>query len=89
MDTDHRLLLGLTATYLICFQGCAWPAIVRVCRRKSSVDLSYWREILLLVGVSCQLAVMLLTGAVWLVWLSPIASAVSVAALLAVIWRYR
>lgn len=80
---------ALTLFYLAAFQLCAWPSIVKIRRRKTSADLSIWREILLLVGVAGQLAVMLLTGAAWQVWLSPIITAASVSILLAYIWRYR
>jgi hypothetical protein len=79
----------LTLAYLILFQACAWPSIVRIVRRRHSADLSAWREILLLVGVSCQFAVMWQTGAAWQVILSPVASGTSIAVLLALIWRYR
>ncbi len=79
----------LTLFYLACFAVCAAPAIVRIRRRKTSADLSIWREILLLAGVSGQFAVMLLTGASAYVWISPIVTAISVLVLLAMIFRYR
>ena len=79
----------LTLFYLACFAVCAAPAIVRIRRRKTSADLSIWREISLLAGVSGQFAVMVLTGAVWQVYVSPLVTAASVGILLAHIWRYR
>ncbi len=80
---------GLTALYLSCFAACGWPSVARVIRRGSSADLSVWREWLLLVGVCAQFSVMRLDGAHWQVWLSPLNSFVSVAVLLAAIYRYR
>jgi hypothetical protein len=79
----------LTVCYVACFQACAIPAAVRIVRRGSSRDLSMWREVLILSGASLQLTVMLLTGARWQVWISPVASLVNVAVLLAVIWKFR
>jgi hypothetical protein len=79
----------LTIVYLACFQACAWPSIVRVCRRRSSADLSIWRELLIICGVSCQFAVMMLTGASWRVWLSPLFSGASVIVMLVTIYRFR
>lgn len=79
----------LTVVYLACFAACGWPSIVRMMRRKSSADLSVWREWLLLVGVVAQLAVMRQTGAAWQVWISPINTFVSVGTALIVIYRYR
>lgn len=83
------MITVLTAVYLVAFQACAWPSIVRIVRRKSSADLSIWREVLLLIGVSAQFIVMRSTGAEWRVWISPVLSGVSVAAMLLVIGRYR
>ena len=79
----------LTVIYLTCFVGCAVPSIVRVVRRRSSEDLSIWREVLLLSGVTVQLSVFVLVGSPWQVWISPVLSAVSVGTLLAVTYRYR
>ena len=79
----------LTVVYLAAFQACAWPGIVRIVRRRSSRDLSIWREVLLLIGVTAQFGVMQLTGARWQVWVSPLCSGVSVLTLLVVILRYR
>ena len=79
----------LACVYLTCFQLCAIPAIVRIWRRKSSADLSIYREILLLVGASTQFVLMLRTGAAWQVAVSPVATIINVAVLLAVIARYR
>ncbi len=79
----------LTILYLCCFAGCAIPATVRVIRRKSSEDLSMWREWLLIAGVSLQFAVMLLTGSAWQVWVSPLLSGASIGVLLVAIYRYR
>lgn len=79
----------LAICYLLCFQFCAAPAIVRIVRRKSSADLSIWREVLLVVGASTQLMVMLQTGADWRVIVSPLATIINVAVLVVVIRRYR
>ena len=79
----------LTFFYLGCFSACAFPAIVKIRRRKTSTDLTVWREILLLAGVGGQFAVMLLTGAAWQVWVSPLVTAASVGILFWHIWRYR
>lgn len=83
------LTLVLTIVYLMCFQLCAWPAVVRICRRRSSADLSVWREWLILIGAGVQLVVMVRTHAAWVVLVSPVASMSSVIVLLLVIWRYR
>lgn len=79
----------LTFAYLAAFQLCALPAILRIRRRRSSDDLSLWREVLLLFGVACQFAVMVATHADPRVWISPIATATSVAVLLAHEYYYR
>jgi hypothetical protein len=79
----------LTLVYLTCFQTCAWFSIARVWRRRSSSDLSLWREWFLIVGVTAQFAVMWRTGADWRVLISPIASGTSIAALLYVVYRFR
>lgn len=79
----------LTALYLCCFQLCAWPAVARIVKRGSSKDLSIWREVLLMVGASSQLVVMLQTGVVWQVAISPVATIINVAVLTAVILKYR
>lgn len=83
------MTLFLTAIYLACFQACGWFAVARVMRRGSSADLSTWREWLLLIGVTAQFCVMILTGASWYVLISPIASGLSVGSLLVCIYRYR
>ena len=79
----------LSLIYLLAFQLCAVPAIIRVVRRQSSGDLSLWREAFLLIGVSAQFAVMTLTGASWWVRISPLASGLNVALLLGAICWYR
>ncbi len=79
----------LTALYVLCFQLCAVPSISRIIRRRSSADLSIWREVTILVGVTAQFTVMLHTGADWRVLISPLLSGLNVAALLLVIYRYR
>ena len=79
----------LTAFYLLCFNACAWPSVIRMVRRGSSADLSIWREWLLLGGVTAQFLVMLSTGADWRVWLSPLFSGASVIAMLVCISWYR
>lgn len=63
--------------------------MVRIIRRGSSGDLSIWREYLLLAGVTAQFLVMILTGADWRVWLSPVLSGLNVLVLLFCIQRYR
>lgn len=79
----------IACVYLACFQGCAIPSIVRIVRRKSSGDLSLWREALLMTGASLQLIVMVRTGAAWQVWLSPVATLINLAVLTTVIVRFR
>ena len=74
---------------VVCFQSAAWPAMLYVIRRGSSDGLSIWRELLLLAGVGCQLAVMWRTDAAWQVIASPVISALNVGALLWVMRRYR
>jgi hypothetical protein len=83
------VLIPLTVFYVACFQLAAWPAIVRIARRKSSADLSVWREWLVLTGVAVQAVVMVKTGASWAVLVSPLASALSLGTLLAVVYRHR
>lgn len=83
------MTLALTIAYVACFQCAAIPAIVRCSRRKSSRDLSVWREWIVLVGVTIQFAVFWSTGASWYVLVSPIASALSLLVLLAVVYRHR
>lgn len=80
---------ALLVVQIACFQLCAIPAVLRIVQRGSSADLSIWREVLLIGGASAQLGVMVLTGAAWQVWLSPVATLINVVILLAVIWRYR
>ena len=63
----------LTIVYLACFQGCAIPSMVRVVRRGSSQDLSIWREVLVLVGVTAQFGVMQLG---WPILSDPVVAAV-------------
>lgn len=83
------MITALTVGYLLCFQLCAWPAIIRIYRRGSSADLSVWREALLIAGVTLQFVVMWHTGASWHVLISPICSGLNVLVLTAVIVRYR
>lgn len=83
------MIVALTLFYVLCFQAAAWPSIVRIARRRSSADLSVWREWLVLAGVGAQATVMVKTGAAWAVLVSPLASAVSLVTLLAVIYRHR
>ena len=89
MGAHDSMTTALTVAYLLCFQLCAIPSIVRVVRRRSSTDLSVWREWLLLIGVACQFLVMWLTGADWRVQVSPLLSGVSVGVLLIIIYRFR
>lgn len=81
---------ALTLLYLLLFQACAVPQIVRLVRRRSSGDMSVWREWLLLLGIGVQLAVFVLAGVRdWRVLVSPIASGSSIAVLLLLVYRYR
>lgn len=80
---------ALTLLYMACFMACGWPAIARIVRRGSSADLSYWREILLLVGVTAQFAVMMIERVGWHVFISPINTFLSVTCTLVAIWWYR
>ena len=80
----------LTIGYVSCFQLAAAPAVVRIVKRRSSADLSIWRELLLLCGVGLQLTVFLMLGVTdWRVLISPIMSGLSVAVLLGLVARYR
>jgi hypothetical protein len=79
----------LTVAYLACFNAAAIPAIVRIVRRKSSQDLSLWREWFVLTGIAIQFAAFWLAGAGWIVLISPMASALSMSALLTVTYWFR
>lgn len=83
------LVTALTFVYLACYQACSIPAIVRMVRRKSSEDLSIWRELLTLLGLVVQTAVIVLVKAPWQVWISPVLSIVAGVVIVAVIVRYR
>lgn len=84
------MLINATAVlYLACFTACAVPGILRIRRRRSSADLSVWREWLLVAGVLMQLGVMLHDGATWRIWISPVMSLTSVSVLLWHVYRYR
>jgi hypothetical protein len=84
------MLTLATLVYLVCFTGAALPSIVRLYRRKSSADLSCWRELLILMGVCIQFGVFLAVGVRdWEVLVSPVMSFLSVSMLLGMIWRYR
>jgi hypothetical protein len=84
------MIAAATVLYLACFQAAAVPALVRVIRRKSSADLSLWREWLLLCGVCVQFGVMWASGVrSWAVLASPIVSACSLLTLLIVVYRHR
>jgi hypothetical protein len=80
---------ALAIGYLACFQLCAWPAIVKLRRRKTSADLATGREWLLLAGVAMQFTVMLHDGVTWRVWVGPVMSATSISILLWHVYRYR
>lgn len=79
----------LTAFYLLCIAVCGWPSIYRIVKRGKSADLSVWQYVILLVAVTAQFTVMLLTGANWRVWLSPINTGISALTTLVLIVRYR
>jgi hypothetical protein len=84
------MLTFATFSYLVCFAGAAFPAIVRLYRRKSSADCSCWRELLILTGVCIQFGVFVAVGVRdWQVLISPVMSFLSVSMLLGMIWRYR
>ncbi len=83
------MLWLLTVAYIACFQLCAAPSIARVLRRRSSSDMSVWREWLLILGASIQFIVMTLTHTSWLVRVSPLASITSISLLLFFIYRHR
>jgi hypothetical protein len=83
------MITALVLFQIACFQACAVPAIVRIYRRRSSADLSVWREALIICGASAQLGVMFATGAAWQVVLSPILSIANIGALLVVILWFR
>lgn len=81
---------ALTVAYLLLFQVCALPQMARLVKRRSSADLSVWREWLLLTGIGIQFSVFLLAGVRdWRVLVSPIASGSSIAVLLLLVYRYR
>jgi hypothetical protein len=81
---------ALTVFYLACFQAAAVPSLVRIVRRRSSADLSVWREWLILAGVVAQFVVMRASGVEsWHVLASPVASGCGLVALLVAIYRYR
>lgn len=79
----------LTVVYLAAFQLCGLWAILRVRRRRSSQDLSLWREGFIVVGVVAQAAVMVLTDADWRVVLSPVTTLAVTSILIGVILWYR
>lgn len=83
------MISALTFAYIACFQLAAVPALIRVSRRKSSADLSVWREWLTLVGVAIQFSVFWRSGASWHVWISPLTSGLSLLVLLGAIYRHR
>jgi hypothetical protein len=86
----QEVTTALTIAFLVSFQLAAVPAMVRIVKRKSSQDLSYWREVVLLAGISFQLAAWIGSGVTeWKVLISPIASGLSVLILLGLILRYR
>lgn len=79
----------LTAVYLIAFQACAIPAVLKLRRLRASDQLSIWREVFLLIGVTAQFLVMVRTGASLEVLVSPILSGVNVLILAGHIVWYR
>ncbi len=83
------MTIAITVFYVACFQCAGIPSIVRVLRRRSSADLSLWREKLLLMGIAGQLAVMGLTHAAWPLVAGAVASALSIGTLLIVALRHR
>lgn len=83
------MIAVLTVCYLTLFNAAAVPSIARIIRRQSSADLSVWREWLVLAGVGLQFAAFWLAGASWWVLISPVVSAISLCALLAVVYRFR
>jgi predicted membrane protein len=84
------VIAAATVLYLVCFQCAAAPAIFRILKRRTSSDLSTWREWLLLCGVCVQFGVMWASGVrSWAVLASPIVSACSLLTLLIVVYRHR
>lgn len=83
------MILAATVFYLACFAGSAWPGVFRIIKRGTSDDLSPWREVALLSGIVGQVYVMISTGALWQVWISPLMTAAAVLAMLVVILKYR
>lgn len=79
----------LTLVQIACYQCCAIPSVVRIVRRKSSGDLSVWREALIITGATFQLGATHLAGAPWQLFMSPITSMASVSLMLGVILYYR
>jgi hypothetical protein len=79
----------LTLIQIACYQLCAVPGILRIVRRKSSADLSVWREALIISGACFQLVATYLAGAPWQLFMSPITSICSVGTMLGVIVYYR
>lgn len=79
----------LLVIQLACFQFCGWFGVARIVKQGTSAGCSVWREWTLLVGIACQFAIMLQADSPWQVWISPLASACSIATLLFVIYRFR
>jgi len=83
------MITAIVVFQIACYQVCAVPSIARIVRRRSSADLSIWREVLIICGACAQLSVMFLTGAAWQVKISPILSLANICVLLGVILWYR
>lgn len=83
------MIIIFTLLQILCYQLCAVPGIYRIIKRRSSEDLSIWREILILSGASFQLMVFLLANAPPILYASPVTSIISVSIMLAVILGHR
>ncbi len=83
------LVTLLTTIQILCYQACAWPGIARIIKRKSSSDLSIWREVLILTGASFQIAATYHAHAPWQLFMSPVSSMMSVGTMLGIILYYR
>jgi len=82
-------ILLCTIIQIACYQLCALPSIVRIVKRKSSGDLSIWREVLILCGAGFQMTAMALAHVKPIIFASPITSVVSVTTVLIIILKYR
>lgn len=83
------LVLILTICQITCYQLCVVPGMIRIIKRRSSEDLSIWREILILSGATFQLMVFYMANAAPVLYASPVTSTASVTLMLLTILWYR